>query len=125
VDLMATWKQIGVDSLEAAKMLLTAKRFRSAVSRSYYAAFSMVNEVLECGGFMKGLRTPSHLAIPKLIEHTFATLSLARRRNLKTRFQRLYALRIGADYQRGVSVNRQTGLEAVRLAGTIMKGCRA
>jgi len=120
---MATWHDIGNQNLEAAKMLLTGSKFRSAASRAYYAAFAMVNEVFQRGGFMRGLRTPSHRMMPRLIEHTFSHLSMRRRWQLAGEYRELYALRIGADYQRGQTVNRQTALRAVKLAGLITIGC--
>jgi uncharacterized protein (UPF0332 family) len=120
---MATWKDIGVQNLEAAKMMLAAKKFRSTASRAYYAAFSITNEVLDRGGFLSGLRTPSHRTMPRLIEHTFVHLTMPKRRKLMADYRELYRLRIGADYERGYTVDRQAGLRAVRLAGFILKGC--
>jgi uncharacterized protein (UPF0332 family) len=119
---MASWKEIGAENIEGAKMLLADAKYRSAVSRAYYAAFSSVNDVFDRGGFMNGLRTPSHRSIPRPIQHTFSRLTLPRRKQMVADYRRLYALRLGADYERGTTVNKQTALLGVRLASAIIRG---
>ena len=43
---MATWQEIGQDNFRAGRELIEAKRYRSSVSRFYYAAFSVLTHEL-------------------------------------------------------------------------------
>ena len=67
---MATWLEIGLDSFYAAQTLYEQKRYRSSVSRSYYAAFSVVTyHLIKAGAIFNGPQeTPAHQAVPKLMK---------------------------------------------------------
>lgn len=83
---MATWQEIGIDSFRAGRELIDNGRYRSSVSRFYYAAFSLLtHELSESGAdFGDDQETPNHKGLPKLIAI----------------IRRLYSARISADYQR-------------------------
>lgn len=111
---MATWQEIGLNSFYAAQTLYEQQRFRSSVSRSYYAAFGVItHHLIEAGATFGGPQeTPTHQAVPKLMKQYLAlparqmTSSIAITR-------RLYAARIVADYQRRTT-DGATAREAIR-----------
>ncbi len=111
---MATWQEIGVDSFYAAQALYEQRRFRSSVSRSYYAVFSVITHHLIAAGVNFGgqQETPNHQAVPKLMKQN---LSLSNRQMLDSIaiVRRLYAARLAADYQRRTT-DDMTAREAIR-----------
>jgi len=96
---VATWQEIGTDNLRAATLLYLNGRYRSSVSRSYYAAFSLLTHTLLQDGasFGDNQEAPSHRSLPKLIKQH---LALRNTRESVAITRRLYAARIAADYQR-------------------------
>lgn len=97
---MATWQQIAVENLQAAQELYQAGRYRSSVSRFYYAAFSLLTFELGRKGvaFRAGRQTPAHAELPELIADHLTQFTEARRANIALLAFRLYRLRLGADY---------------------------
>ena len=118
---MATWQEIGQDSFYAAQTLYEQQRYRSSVSRSYYAAFSMLtHRFTEAGLRFGGLQeTPTHQSVPKLMKQH---LALSDRQLISSIaiIRRLYAGRIAADYQRHTT-NQATAREAIRDAVTLFR----
>jgi len=111
---MATWQEIGLNSFYAAQTLYEQQRFRSSVSRSYHAAFSVItHHLIEAGATFGGPQeTPTHQAVPKLMKQYLALPS----RQMISNFaitRRLYAARIVADYQRRTT-DGATTREAIR-----------
>jgi len=110
---MATWQEIGLSSLYAAQMLYEQKQFRSSVSRSYYAAFSVItHQLVEAGARFGQQETPPHQAVPKLMKQ-YLTLPGWQMTGSIAIIRRLYAARIAADYQRRVT-NGPTARAAIR-----------
>lgn len=99
---MATWQEIGIDNFRAARDLYDAGRYRSATSRFYYAAFSVLtHELIQRhaeADFSGGRDTPGHAQLPRLVEIQFVHLSQERRDNLVGYIVSLYRNRIAADY---------------------------
>ena len=97
----ASWQEIGIDSFRAGRELFSAGRYRSSVSRFYYAAFSVLTHELSVAGaeFGEGQETPNHKALPKLIR-LHLILSERKQTELIALARRLYSARIAADYQR-------------------------
>ncbi len=97
---MATWREIGADNFRAGRELLDRKRYRSCVSRFYYAVFSVLtDELVESGAsFGDDQETPNHKALPKLIR-LHLTLPVRSKADVTATVRRLYAARISADYQ--------------------------
>lgn len=111
---MATWQEIGLNSFYAAQMLYEQQRFRSSVSRSYYAAFSVItHHLIEAGATFGGPQeTPTHQSVPKLMKQYLA-LPKWQMINSIAIIRRLYAARITADYQRRTT-DGPTAREAIR-----------
>lgn len=113
---MTTWQDIAIDSRDAAKELLRTRRYRSAVSRSYYAAYSMVTARLvdqgdrEFGRFMN----PAHAELPKLIKNSLTPLSMSRRREVSTLIRRLRMYRELADYRPAQHLSEADCIDALR-----------
>lgn len=101
---MATWEDIGVDNFRVAVELFDAggSRYRSAVSRFYYAAFAVLTHELSRRNapFHVGRETPSHAELPRLIETCLTQFSEQRRANLARTVAELYRDRLAADYSR-------------------------
>ena len=98
---MATWQEIGIDNFRAGRELLDAKRYRSSVSRFYYAVFSILTHELSSIGadFGEDQETPSHKGLPKLLK-LHLRLPVKQKAEAIAITRRLYAARINADYQR-------------------------
>ncbi len=98
---MATWREIGIDSFRAGRELRDNGRYRSSVSRFYYAAFSLLtHELSEAGAdFGDDQETPNHKGLPKLIKQHLM-LSAKQKADTIAIIRRPYSARISADYQR-------------------------
>jgi uncharacterized protein (UPF0332 family) len=107
---MTAWHDIATDNETAARELVAAKRWRSAVSRAYYAVYSAVSAVLaEQGVTFSGPRAnPNHADLPDLIESNIAGLRDWERRDLKSAARSLYAHRLAADYDENYPVTGET-----------------
>jgi hypothetical protein len=75
---MATWEDVGTSVLDDAIYLYDATRYRSAVSRFYYAVFAALTGELTrrnaAPDFNQGRQTPSHAQVADLIDvyiHSF------------------------------------------------------
>ncbi len=68
---MATWRELSLDNLEAAKVLLAAGHIRSSINRSYYAAYCAISQALVTRGvqFARGWNNPSHEQLLTLIRN--------------------------------------------------------
>src|SRR5947208_3007548 len=79
---VATWQELSLDNLRAAKMLAGEGRLRSSISRSYYAAYCAVSGVLVDRGitFPHGWNNPAHEQLPDLVSHNLPLPPDARRR---------------------------------------------
>ena len=99
---MATWQEIGINNFEAARNLYEDGKYRSATSRFYYAAFSVLTHELIRRGATPDFRdkraTPGHAQLARLVGTYFTHLSIARRDNLISSLTGLYGDRIAADY---------------------------
>jgi len=111
---MPQWLDVGKDSFRAAQALTTGGRWRSSVSRAYYAAFSLVTDSLVCAGAgFANQETPKHQALANLVEQHLIKGRAQERRLLKSKLRTLYHARINADYRLGISTDRQTALAAL------------
>lgn len=97
---MATWQEIGINNFRAGREALVGRRYRSSVSRFYYAAFSLLTYELARTGivFRQGRQTPSHAEMTELIIVNLTQFSEARRTAIALLTARLYRLRLDADY---------------------------
>ena len=119
-----TWQELATDARKAANVLVTQDRFRSAVSRAYYAAYSKVtHELVMTAGLMMppGREGPSHARLRPLIETSMPGLPQPRRVALSRLVGRLHTLRIDANYKPSVQVEAREAREAVSIMKTIFE----
>lgn len=122
---MNTWRQMGLDSLLAAKQLLDAARYRSAVSRAYYAAYAAATA--ELAGIkavtFPNANNPRHAALPRLLADHLPPPRFDERlrRDLKREMENLRKAREHADYVPTVSVGKQEATRAVKSASRVFQ----
>ena len=122
-----TWHEVARDARRTANELV-ASRYRSCLSRAYYAAYSKVtHELAALPGisFPAGREGPSHPGetgnggIRRLIETSLPTLSPERRRKRSELVGELYTLRLYADYRPSVDIVAADAREAVSMLNTV------
>ena len=114
---MATWREMSRDSLQAAKTLTGEGRLRSAISRSYYAAYCAVTAALVARGvsFPHSWNNPAHEQLPDLVSNNLS-LPPDRRRRLRKALRILRRAREDADYRPGITIDRQATVDYLRTA---------
>ena len=106
---------MSLDSRAAGKELLVAERFRSSISRAYYAAYCAVTGVLVPGvTFGHGGNNPAHGDLPNLILSNLGGLPEGKRRLVRQALLRLWKQRIDADYVPSALIDRNMALNALR-----------
>lgn len=103
---------ISLNSRKAAQHLLEAECYRSSVSRAYYAAYAAITSLLVRQGITLAYagNNPSHLSLPALVINNLTVLPLRGRFELNKSLRRLYAARIGADYDPLADVGQPAAL---------------
>lgn len=111
------------ENLGAAGELLRSGRFRSSVSRAYYAAFSAAALELEAvrTTFPRDWDGPAHASVPKLIERRLTHLPASRRHDAKRSMRLLYNARLGADYMPWQHFERKDASEALKHATLVFR----
>jgi uncharacterized protein (UPF0332 family) len=119
---MATWRQLSEDSLLAAETLLQDGRYRSCISRAYYAAYcAATHEIVQkLTTFSHGWRNPSHEKVPVYIQNNL-TITQAKKDSIITDVVILRLFREDADYRPGVLVDEQTAQDCIRAAAAIQQ----
>src|SRR2546423_14747872 len=122
------WLELARDARHAANVLLTQERFRSCMSRAYYAAYSKVTHELV---FTAQLTMPAERegphhtgrrgSIRALIETSMPNMQQDRRVKLSELIGRLYTLRIDADYKPSVEVEGRDAREAHSIMKTVFE----
>lgn len=119
---MATWQDLGQDCFNAAGELRRHGRWRSAISRAYYAAYSrIVQGLIARGVTMPARGNPSHVSLPSLVVIHLVDLSHARRSSLAAAVRRLYRLRLAADYQPATDVGEPDWRFALGLMAQVFR----
>ena len=97
---MATWKNLAKDNRTASYEVLGHSRWRSCVSRAYYAVYSQATaELIRRGVTMpEGRQGPSHRKLADRVGNNLTGISHALRWRLAGIIMKLYQLRISADY---------------------------
>jgi len=97
---MATWGQLAEDNRLAAYETFEKWRWRTCISRAYYAVFSAATEALAKQGVTmpKGQNSPSHKKVPVLVGNNLTGVSHPLRWRLARLVGRLYTMRLQADY---------------------------
>jgi uncharacterized protein (UPF0332 family) len=119
-----TWLDLARDARKAANTLVTEDRFRSAVARAYYAAYSKVtHELAAIAGLLMppGREGPSHTRIRQIIETSMPNMAQTKRAKLSELVGRLYTLRIDADYKPSMAVEASEAREAISIMKTIFE----
>jgi uncharacterized protein (UPF0332 family) len=119
---MGNWREMGKDSLDAAKSLLRDGRYRSSISRSYYAVFSAATEELTRlrVPFEYNRDHPTHRQLPNLLQKNLRLRHHYEVSRLVSVIKRLYKARIDADYVRGATIDENLARNMVRDAHTVL-----
>jgi uncharacterized protein (UPF0332 family) len=114
---MPVWGDLAQDNTLAANEVFRAGRWRSCVSRAYYAVYSAVTaKLVEQGVTMpKSQQNPKHGSLPNLIGHNLVSLKHGVRWQLADSIDKLYKLRIIADYVPDVRVEERDARIALGL----------
>jgi uncharacterized protein (UPF0332 family) len=97
-------------------------RWRSAVSRSYYAAYAAVSGAWEgLAQYPKGRFGPSHDRLPKLVMTYLTELRFYERARVVKAARRLYRQRISADYEPPELVELEEARIAIQDASFILR----
>jgi len=104
----------------AASSLVEQRRWRSAISRAYYASFALVADSLKDSGVAmpKDWEGPSHAKVAALICEKLTWLQDVRWRVFHW-VKALYALRIDADYKPSLSMGNAHARRAIALMGDV------
>lgn len=122
------WIELAREARGSANELMELDRFRSCMSRAYYAAYSKItHELLVTAGLtMPADRDgPNHpgrtgrAGIRRLIETSMPNMRQDKREKLSELVGRLYTLRIDADYKPAVVVESRDAREAITIMKTI------
>ncbi|MGN6506326.1 MAG: hypothetical protein ACTHM6_12265 [Tepidisphaeraceae bacterium] len=130
---MRQWDDIARDCRKAANELV-ATRYRSCLSRAYYAAYSKVTHLLVAKGVpmppdREGPNHPGHLptgnaahnGIRRLIVTHLTQFDDLKRRKLSELVGELYTLRLYADYRPSIDIGASDAREAVSMMNTIFE----
>lgn len=124
---MAEWYELASDSRKAANEMVET-RFRSCLSRAYYAAYSKVTNGLAAAPgvmFPQGREGPNHPGelgtggIRRLIETSMPGMSQERRVKLSELVGSLYTLRLYADYRPSIDIDARDAREAISMMNTV------
>jgi Uncharacterized conserved protein related to C-terminal domain of eukaryotic chaperone, SACSIN len=118
---MATWQEMSIDCRDAAKDLLAANRYRSSISRSYYAAYCAVTGALEgVVDFAHAGNNPAHEVLANLILNNLYDTPERTRRDLRQAVSRLWKVRVEADYIPSAYIDRSIAVNAFRDANRVL-----
>ena len=97
---MTTWKDLAEDSRLAVHEMFDHRRWRTCLSRAYFAVYSEATAELVLRGVVMPLRRsgPSHTKLPELVGNNLTGISHSMRWRLAGIIKKLYELRIVADY---------------------------
>jgi len=117
------WRAVANDSYGAASELAVSRRWRSAISRAYYAAYSLVcGHLREIGLAMPGTREgAAHARLPELVEGNLTVLRVQDRCRVASRLRALYAMRIAADYWPSSAFGEAEVMTALYLMGDVFR----
>lgn len=122
------WLDLAWDARNAANELFIQERFRSCISRAYYAAYAKVTHELVFTARLtmpadrEGPSHPGRLGtggIRRMIETSMPNMQQNKRVKLSALIGRLYTLRIDADYKPSVTVENRDAREALGIMKVI------
>ena len=114
---MASWADLAKDNRTAAYEVFGHGRWRTCLSRAYYAAYSeAAKHLIRQGVAMpKGREGPSHAKLPELIVDNLSRIGYEIRWKLRGTITQLRDLRIMADYMPSSSVGEDDARSALSL----------
>lgn len=128
---MNTWYEVASDSRKAANEVV-GSRYRSCLSRAYYAAYSKAAHLLIENGVpmplkREGPNHPGHLpsgevasnGIRQMIETRLTHMDIRKRRALSELIGSLYTLRLYADYRPSIDIDGTDAREAFSMMNTV------
>ena len=123
---MDTWTDMASDARRAAEADFDGGRYRACANRAYYAAYSVLTQALRNVpvDLSYGGNNPKHKRLPELVERCLTTIrdndgrqarntAAHERANTRDILQRLYAIRLDADYYPAAQVDRKIALTAL------------
>lgn len=118
---MSDWRQVATENFSAA-LELVQHHWRSALSRTYYAAYARITAGLERIGvtFPDGQEGPSHKKLPALVENSFTRAGNPGWR-LSVLISELYRLRIMADYRPSTNISAVAVRDAARMMQEVFR----
>ena len=119
---METWRDLSEDSLSAAETLLREGRYRSSVSRAYYAAYcAATHEIAQnVTTFSHGWNNPPHEAVPNYVQNNL-TLAHFKKNRINQLIRLLRQFREDADYRPSREITAQFARDCVRDARRVQK----
>ncbi len=110
------------DSRAAARELLVAERFRSSISRSYYAAYCAVTGALAGRiTFGHGGNNPTHTELLNLIVSNLSGVALDERHKIRKSVRLLQIVRAEADYVPTAAFGKSEAINALREAEKVLR----
>ncbi len=119
---MATWRQLSEDSLLAAEALLQEGKYRSCVSRAYYAAYcAATHEIVQkLTTFSNGWNNPTHELVPTYIRSNL-TITQAKKEAIIPSIILLRYYRVDADYRPHTMIDEQISRDCIRTAAEVQQ----
>jgi uncharacterized protein (UPF0332 family) len=119
---VATWREMSEDSLRAAEALLREGRYRSSISRSYYAAYcAATHEIVQkLTTFSHGWKNPSHEKVPVYVQNNL-TISQVKKDAVVRLIGALRLLREDADYRPQENIDAAAAQDCIRDARDIQQ----
>lgn len=119
---MDTWKDLAKENRTVTYELLDRKRYRSAVSRSYFAVYARLSEILSKQMvFSLGWQGPRHSALRDLILNNLYAIEPTDRKELCGQVIHLYTLRLYADYVPTIAIERDEARIAFGIMDKILR----
>jgi hypothetical protein len=119
---VSTWLDLANDNRIAAQELLGAGRFRSSVSRSYYAVYCGLAHLLQGKvSYPFEWNNPPHARMGSYIVHNLDGLPILKRRRVRTLVSILRSARTAADYMPGWSCDKTAVREARMSSEAVLK----
>src|SRR2546430_651925 len=114
---MSTWTEMAKDNRLAANEARAEQRWRTCVSRAYYAVYSELSELLlrQHVTMPAGRANPRHERLRNMVEANLKQFSHPQRVQLAGAVRRLYRLRVMADDMPQVAVEHQEAKLALGL----------
>jgi uncharacterized protein (UPF0332 family) len=122
---LATWEEMSLECLRAAKRLLDHGYLRRSVNSAYYAAYCAVTGELVARGvtFAHGWNNPAHEQVPDLVLNN-TTLARNTRYQINRVMRRLRAARENADYRPAATIDRLVAQACLRDASAVLFSLR-